>query len=245
MNILSGPKLGDFIHSLIVPKYLYDNGYRDINIVLGEVFDNFSLGFDRAFEDLKEIVESQEYTNKFKKLEESDQIDMNLCMFRGSPLLNKKPFWKVYLHTFLQNEPKVPKNYNWLTLPKVDGYSDTLIINRSHTRDTCTYTKHTHNEYEKVMKQYDRKLFICFDMEQYNNFAHKDKCEVYQPKDLHEFCTIINSGKRFLGNQSSPLAIATALNVPRTGELLYNATQLHYLNDYLYYDNCNFFVSNQ
>ena len=143
MNILSGPKLGDFIHSLIVPKFLYDNGYRDINIVLGEVFDNFSLGFDRAFEDLKDIVESQEYTNIFKKLEESDQIDMNLCMFRGSPLLNKKPFWKVYLHTFLQNEPKVPKNYNWLTLPKVDGYSDTLIINRSHTRDTCTYTKHT------------------------------------------------------------------------------------------------------
>jgi len=80
MNILSGPKLGDFIHSLIVPKYLYDNGYRDINIVLGEVFDNFSLGFDRAFEDLKEIVESQEYTNSFKKLEESDQIDMNLCI---------------------------------------------------------------------------------------------------------------------------------------------------------------------
>lgn len=82
-------------------------------------------------------------------------------------------------------------------------------------------------------------------MEQYNNFAHKDKCEVYQPKNLLEFCTIINSGKRFLGNQSSPLAIATALNVPRTGELLYNATQLHYLNDHLYYDNCNFFVSNQ
>ena len=28
MNILSGPKLGDFIHSLIVPKYLYDNGFN-------------------------------------------------------------------------------------------------------------------------------------------------------------------------------------------------------------------------
>ena len=42
MNILSGPKLGDFIHSLIVPKFLYDNGYRDINIILGELYDNFS-----------------------------------------------------------------------------------------------------------------------------------------------------------------------------------------------------------
>ena len=245
MNILSGPKLGDFIHSLIVPKFLYDNGYRDINIILGELYDNFSLGFDRAFEDLRDIVESQEYTNTFKKLDEFDEINLNLCMFRFSELVNQKPFWKVYLHTFFQNEPEVPRNYNWLTLPKIDGYSDTLIINRSHTRDTCTYTDHTHNEYEKVMKQYDRKLFICFDMEQYNNFAHKDKCEVYQPKNLLEFCSIINSGKRFLGNQSSPLAIATALNVPRTGELLYNQTQLHYINDHLYYDNCDFFVSNQ
>jgi ADP-heptose:LPS heptosyltransferase len=46
-----------------------------------------------------------------------------------------------------------------------------------------------------------------------------DGYDKYEPTNILELATYINSCKYFVGNQSSPFAIANALDVPRLGIL--------------------------
>ena len=243
MNFLACPKLGDFFHSMILPKFLYDNGHGKSNIYLAEYYDKFNLGLENTFNELKEIIDSQDFVENFTLFQGTEEITIDLWSFRGSPLLANGPFWQLFLHTWIRPMPDLPRNYSWIKVPKISGYEDVLYINRSHVWNGGPMTEKTLEKYRKVMSCFDRKIFVTAEVSQYEEFPLKDECELLVPNSLMEMCQIMSSCNSFLGNQSGPLAIACSMNVPRIGELMGYRAHLHYLHDHIWYDNVEFFIN--
>ena len=65
--------------------------------------------------------------------------------------------------------------------------------------------------------------------------------ELIKVNTLYEFFTKINGSKLFIGNQSGPMAWATAMNVNREIELLATIDNIHYIKDKDYYSQFNYF----
>ena len=75
-------------------------------------------------------------------------------------------------------------------------------------------------DWEKIRGLEDRAVFVGLDHE-YKNFCKNRKYDVkrYVIKDAMEFAQIIKGAKFYLGNQSTGLAIAEGLKVPRFADL--------------------------
>lgn len=243
MNYLACPKLGDLFHSMILPKFLFDNGQGKADLFLCEKYDKFNLGLDHTYNELIEIMEVQEFVSSFQLFDGSKNIDIDLGSFRYSPMLANAPFWQIFLHTWIRPLPDLPRNYKWISVPKITGYEDVLYINRSYNWNGGVMSENTINKYREVMSSFSRKIFVTPEKIQYDEFPLKDECELVIPNSLMEMCQIMASSNSFLGNQSGPLAIATAMNVPRVGELMDYRAHLHYLNDKIWYDNVEFFIN--
>jgi hypothetical protein len=228
---------------MILPKFLYDNGQGKADLFLCEFYDKFNLGLDHTYNQLIEIMEAQEFVSTFQLYSGSEHIDIDLGSFRYSPMLANGPFWQIFLHTWIRPLPDLPRNYKCISVPKINGFEDVLFINRSHLWNGGPMTDKTIEKYKNVMNSFSRKIFVTPEIDQYNNFPLKSECELLVPKSLMEMCQIMSSCHSFLGNQSGPLAIATALNVPRIGELMEYRAHLHYLNDKIWYDNVEFFIN--
>ena len=102
-------------------------------------------------------------------------------------------------------------------------------------------SKQTTLVYQSILDKFPKKAFICFDEVQYDNFTLKDQCELIKVNTLYEFFTKINGSKLFIGNQSGPMAWATAMNVNREIELLATIDNIHYIKDKDYYSQFNYF----
>jgi hypothetical protein len=122
-------------------------------------------------------------------------------------------------------------------MDKDETLSDTLLINRSMKPMSEQVT----GIYQSVLNQFEKKAFICFDEEQYNNFTLKDQCELIKVNSLEEFFTKINGSKLFIGNQSGPMAWATSMNISRGIELLATIDNVHYIKDKEYYSQFDYF----
>jgi len=243
MNYLACPKLGDLFHSMILPKFLYDSGKGKADIYLCEYYDKFNAGLEHTFNQLQEIIDLQDYVSSFQIFNEPGKIDIDLGSFRMSPMLANGPFWQLFLHTWIRPLPDLPRNYKWITVPKLSGYEDVLYINRSHVWNGGPMTEKTLEKYRQAMSCFSRKIFVTNETSQYDEFPLKDECELFVPKNLMEMCQVMTSCNSFLGNQSGPLAIASAMNVPRIGELMGYRAHLHYINDNIWYDNVEFFIN--
>jgi hypothetical protein len=242
VNILMGPKMGDLMHSLTVPAYYYYTLGKKTNFYLCERYDTFSTSLQRTYDELKPILEAQEYINSFEIYDPSKhfyQHDLNQFRFNG--LLYSRSFWAVFLHTAFPHCPIIPKNFVALKMPKDDKFKDCLLIHRKDGR--FEWNENIENNYKKVMDQFDKKVFIDFEEHHYDKFKFKDDCELFIEPDLEKFMKYINGCKMFLTNASGPLCMATSMNSPRIAELGHFTTY-HYRNDHLFFDNCEFFDLN-
>ena len=237
INVVVGPRMGDLLHSLVLPKYVYENMNMISNIHIAEINDVFSTSLQQSFEELRPIIESQKFCKSFQILDETKYPNwqksfVNTQNFRKSPWLYKTTWSQLILNSCLQSQPKIPNNYTVLELPKLDKYKNALLINRrdgSHERSNFT-TK----VYKDVISQFDEKYFICFNEKQYNDFFLKDLVQPLYIPELYDYMVAINSCKLFLGNQSGPLSMASVLNVNRVAELFHKTLfrdDLHYMND--------------
>ena len=117
MNFLACPKLGDFFHSMILPKFLYDGGNGKADIYLCEYYDKFNLGLEHTFHQLQDIIDAQDFVSSFQLFSGTEQINVDLGSFRMSPMLANGPFWQLFLHTWIRPLPDLPRNYKWITVP--------------------------------------------------------------------------------------------------------------------------------
>ena len=77
-NILFGGKMGDFIHSLILPKYLYDTTGEIFNIYITNTrWEVFASGIDTSYKELYPVIKKQPYVNDFQ-IHTNENIDIDL-----------------------------------------------------------------------------------------------------------------------------------------------------------------------
>lgn len=222
-NYLIGGRLGDFIHSLIIPKYLHENQGIKANIYIAEIGDTFSNGLLNTFNELYPVVKSQSYVNNFD-IYNNQHIDMRLCDFRNSPHIYTTDWNNIFFKTFLNHD--APSNYKWLEPTQKLEEKDIIYVNRSNRRPMSYATS---LEYEKIfdLSQLPYK-FICSDISQYNSFEYKNFMDVEVCPTIEKLVNTIASGVEFIGNQSTPFAIASSLNIPRSVELLNSIDNIHY-----------------
>ena len=234
---LQGGKLGDLIHSLVVCKFNYDFFNYKADLYISNVGDTFEKGLEFTYNDLKPILEKQEWLNSFN-IHQGENIDINLSTFRQSSHLYTTNWIEIYFKEFF-NGMQPPTEYSWIELSKDDSLSNTLLINRSMK----PMTEKVNEIYRKILDDNKdlEKVFICFDENQYNNFTFKNECRLLKVNSLYDFFEKINSCALFVGNQSGPMAWATSMNVNRIVELLARVDNIHYVRDKIYYKNFNWF----
>jgi len=241
VNMLMGPKMGDFLHSLVVPKYLYRIFGIKTNLYLIEKYDTFFSPIDKTYQELYPIICNQEYINSFKIYDNKVPIKYDLNFFRFSPLLSRAPFWQVFMKHYFPMVTNLPKNMKILEVEKDEKYKDYLIIHRRN--DKSHWTENVEFQYKNILDQFDKKIFIDNKPEEYEKFFFKNEVEFQLIEDLHDMLKAISGCKMILANPTGPLAMATVMNVPRIGEL-FQHTINHYAHDHLFYDDVEFFDSN-
>jgi hypothetical protein len=234
-SYLQGGKLGDFIHSLCVCKFNWDLFGHKADLYISQHGESFRKGLDFTYMDLKPILERQEWLNSFS-IYNGEHIDVNLSGFRQSRFLYTTNWIEVYFNEYLDGITP-PKEFSWINMDKDETLNDTLLINRSIN----TMSEQTTAIYQSVLNQFPKKSFICFDEVQYDNFTLKDQCEMIKVNTLSEFFTKINGCKLLIGNQSGPMAWATAMNVNRKIELFATVDNVHYIKDKNYYSKFDYF----
>ncbi len=237
MRFLSEGKLGDFIHSLVTCKYIYDTLGEKTDLFISNQRYPFSQSLENIYKEISPVLEKQNWLNSLK-IYNGEEIDINLANIRNSPYLFKTSWIEVFLNTFVKN-PTIPKEYSWIELDKDIDFKDCLLINRTAKAMNPT----TQSKYDNIIDKFDKKYFICYDINQYNSFTSKNKVELLKIDTIYDYFVKINSCKLFLGNMSGPAAIATSVNIPRVIELWNDVNRMHYLNDVNYYSNFSCFQS--
>lgn len=237
-NYLIGGRLGDFIHSLVVPKFLYDQEGIKANIFITDIGDIFSNGLQNTYNELLPVMQSQRYVELFS-IYNNEPIDYRLCDFRNSHYLYTTCWNEVFFKTFIPKY-QVPSEFSWLDVTTKDYDNDTIVINRSTRRDMNNIIL---SEYNNIFEEYHghKFIFICSDKSQYDSFPLKNKTELKICTTIEEIINAIYSAKIFVGNQSTPYAIASALNKPRILEALDSVDRNHYITDSKYYKNTQWF----
>jgi len=234
-SYLQGGKLGDLIHSLCVCKYVYETTGNKADLYIANIGDDFEMGVEHTYNDLKPILEKQEWLNSFN-IYNGETIDVNLSRFRQSRFLYTTNWLEIYFKEFF-DDMMPPTEYSWIELEKDETLSDTLVINRSMK----PMNEKTQGIYQTVLNEFPKKVFICFDESQYQNFPLNNQCEMLKVSSLYEFFTKINGSKLFIGNQSGPMAWATSMNISRGIELLATIDNVHYIKDKEYYSQFDYF----
>jgi hypothetical protein len=228
-----GGKLGDFIHSLLVPSYIYTTTGVKSNIYLQDNW-GWERGGETAYNDLHPILAQQEYVNDFK-IYNGENVDYDLSTFRNSPMLYKECWTKILLKTFLNKDEIELFNYKWITLPKDDKYKEWTLIHRSDR----SLGPATSKIYEDIIAS-TPSSFICFDKHLYEVFPLNHSLPFVALSSLYDFFVAINSCKHYIGNMTGPSAFAMSLGVKRSIEILLNPTDtpmmdaLHYSGETLY-----------
>lgn len=246
VSLLIGGKLGDFIHSLIIPKYLFENfGIKSSIYIRNHAEEVFASGLDNSYNELYPMVMAQDYVNEFHIYDPHSlrtKIDYDLTGFRKSERLYTTSWNEFYLWEFIDKNIKIPFNYSWLKTKNDETYKDLLLINRNFLP---MIHENAIKFYENYIEAYEGKAYyVCSYLEQYNAFPLKEKVPmIYLPK-LTDMVTAIGSCKHFIGNLTATAAIASATNRNRTIEIFSDPIRWKYIHEMVHYDNLVCFDSN-
>ena len=232
-KIVSGGKLGDFIHTLCVCKYIFDTTGAKTDLYIANFGDTFEKPLDFTFNDLLPILNEQSWVNSFN-IYNNQPVEINLSDFRQSHLLLREN-WNIILSEKFLGGNNIPKNYKWISLNEKDeSLCDTLLINRA---PRYHLTDNSKNVYIQEIEKSKDSAFICFDDHQYDSFPLKDRVRKIKCNSLYEFFVKLNSCKLYMGTLSGPTAWATALDISRKVELPETQDKMHYLGYENFCDN--------
>lgn len=236
INFISGGKMGDFIHTLYVIKCMYEVTGRKGNLfITGDNVkyggDIFTFTVERAYNELSNIINNQSYINLFK-IHNNEEFDINLNKFRQYPNIFRESWLEIMAHTF--NTPVI--ELPWITIPKNNDskYKDKVLIHRSLVRHMPNFEPIL----EKIIKN-NSCLFITCNIKEYEAFPLKHLLEVELKESLDDIYHAINDCQFFIGNQSSPLAMAYSLFKP----LLCEAPEDYFYSRKKHYPGVNWFSS--
>lgn len=253
VNFIAGGLLGDFIHSLYVVKNICNKRGVKANLFIRN--DNgsevFRYGSERAHKDLYSFIISQPYINKFEIVDgvEEDHTRkfngnfINLDDWRktvSSTHSETGMYTQSWSEVLNKQYDFIPEEYKWVSIDKInpDIKGKTLIHRSVHHHNTAFPWNSILSKIEGDI------LFLATANErEWNEFEFKnDKIKPYYVSNIEEMVISINSCEMFIGNQSAPFAIASALDVPRLVELDPDPAPF-YMNEKKYSDNISWFVN--
>ncbi len=141
-------------------------------------------------------------------------VDIDLDLFRKTPLdLGRgsiaryyTPIWPIKLNL---DDP-------WLAVNPVSGFEDFIVISRSsrYQNPVLDYS---------FLDRYSRKVFVGVESEFKEIKKIIPSIDFYKTESFIDLAAVIAGCRLFIGNQSSPFAIAEALKVNRILECYYDA----------------------
>jgi hypothetical protein len=205
INYLAGGKLGDFILSLSVVAENFRKTGRKGNIFLTNRGDCFKYPLEMVLSDTQDIVNYQEYINSYK-IHTDEACDINLTLWRNSPLIHESSWHNIYKSTFGVEWGTKP----WIKVPHNPLFDNTVCIHSSEIRENTKF------DINAVLKEYpDYKfIFISAIDAEYEKFVLRSKTtEIPFVKliSFNDMCSAIYNCKFFIGNLSMPLAIADSM----------------------------------
>jgi hypothetical protein len=237
-HILMGPKLGDFLHSLVVPYFFYETWNIKTNLYINEIYDKFTTSLEETYNELHPIMMQQPYISSFQIYDpEKHNIEIDLNEFRWNGNVCTRSFSGQFLDMVFIGAKIVDRNFQVITLEPDYKYQEYLIVNR---RGDCVWSDDTKEQYEHIFSQFEKRIFMGFNKTQYDNFPLKDQCEFVKVDSLLQYMRYLAGCNLVLCNTSATLAMSTVLNCPRIGEIEGIVTR-HYANDYMMSDFCEFF----
>lgn len=260
INFISCGQIGDLFHQLFVIKSICLENNAKANLYIADlsynlcVGGNFTFDLNKTYEDTKEIIKSQPYIDSYEILDESIQFESKICNcgFKDNCFTPNDTFihlnywrlvyaqqrkcWTNLLSDYFQFKPLQNK---YLETNKIDkNVIGKILIHNSNKRHNYEFPWETILNTEKDI------LFISTDISEYESFRFKrESINPYIVNNLNDMVNAIGSCELFIGNQSAPLAIASALDVPRIAEL-HSSSYEFYVNEEKYSDNISWFVNN-
>lgn len=237
-NYLVGGKLGDTLHLLYVikEKEYKANLYISDDTQYGGDF--FTFGLENTFNDLKPVINSLSYINKFEIYDKQTHIDVNLNNFRKHPCLFCKNWIELLSETFYFSPIYSPwlqiEDNNRIENKINDEFKDVILIHRP-----CLFQHRKINEFTNFLENIITKnncLFIGFSQEEYDKFELKHLIKFRKTTSLLELYNAIKSCKFFIDGQSSPLVLAFGIQKP----LLCEAPEGHFYLNKFYSEFFNF-----
>lgn len=217
--------LGDLIHLL----WVIDSNYKNTGmkgkllITPGE----FTRDITQTYNDIRNFITQQNYIQEFKIQSSSDTVDIDLNTWRNN-------FFKSNWISLLGNSYNVPipqKVTPWMRIGNLKCkyspslYKGTIVVHRSLKRNIKNFP------WETILVQ-NKCLFVSCDKDEYNKFRWKELVPFHKAESFDELVYAIYMCKFYIGNQSSPLAIAYSFMKPCLAELSKEAVYYQGLTKY-------------
>ena len=202
IEYISGGLLGDFIHQLSVCNEMFINSGRKAEIYITNNLEIFSLGVETAYKDLYKCVTSQIYIKSFK-IHNDEGFSVNLSKWRKSDLLHKTTWNEIF-----SKEYNIEWGKNkWITVKDNNKYKDIILLNISLRRYVLF-------DFTLLYKLNKKIIFIGFNKKEYEDFCIRSDTlfDYIIVNNVQEMCEIISGCYCFIGNLSSPLALAISMH---------------------------------
>jgi GDP-mannose 4,6-dehydratase len=203
-------RVGDIFHVLAVLQARWQqDGKKAVLYISDDIGafggDGYTLGLDKAYADLKPLLESQVYVHEvlLHRAGMPHGPDwVNLNQWRN----NLGVDWTSLLRKTFQTESSRP----WLRVD-ANKYRNQLknkvIIHRGTNRHNAEFP------WECIVRQNDC-VYVTCNPNEFSCFQFKDFVQCIIAADLEDMAAIISAGKGFIGSMSSPAALAWALGGP-------------------------------
>lgn len=246
MNFVSGGMMGDFIHSLFALKNICERMGIKAKLYLINDGDIWRFGIDKAYQDLAKLVESQPYIESFGIIPQGfneQYVDMNSWRkMVGETHARTGSYNKCWTEVLSEHYGfDIPAENKWVHVDAVDPVTQgKLVIHRSYHRQNAAFP------WNSVLNEEQGDiLFVTSNILDWERFGFKrDNVKLHLVSTIWDMAVALNSSKMFVGNQSTPFALASALEIPRFVELDHDPSKF-YMDEIKYSKNISWFLNDK
>lgn len=245
LNFVCGGLLGDLVHALYAVRGICRKQGVKANLFMADssygirCTENFKFDINSTYLDCHKLLVAQEYIASFSILPRDgvDQL-ISIGLWRDAPQYKS---WSLLLSEIYSFDIESP--YSWISIDQVDPNTNGhILIHRSLLRRSNTIN------WRQLLSSENRFLFLTSknNLSEYNEFVREFGCDRVKPYNvdtLWDMASAIKGSKLFVGNQSMPMALACALDVPRICELNPGQDSLFYSGEISYSKNISFQIS--